>query len=97
MKYTQQVSISYSMFAERKNRSNPVFFFLIFNKIRTIKFILMETITISYRNSHDVLTKEEILLLHIFEYGGPGIHEEPIEFWEPRRPSADELEDELPF
>jgi hypothetical protein len=57
----------------------------------------METITISYRNSHDVLTKEEILLLHIFEYGGPGIHEEPIEFWEPRRPSADELEDELPF
>jgi NMD protein affecting ribosome stability and mRNA decay len=23
--------------------------------------------------------------------------EEPTEFWEPRRPSADELEDELPF
>ena len=36
MKYTQQVSISYSMFAERKNRSNPVFFFLIFNNIRMI-------------------------------------------------------------
>jgi len=41
MKYTQQVSISYSMFAERKNRSNPVFFFLIFNKLRTLNFKLM--------------------------------------------------------
>jgi hypothetical protein len=58
----------------------------------------METITIyDYSNSHNALTKEEILLLHIFEYGGPGIHEEPTEFWEPRRPSADELEKlELP-
>lgn len=58
----------------------------------------MTTTTIcDYSNSDDVLTKEEILLLHIFEYGGPGIHKEPIEFWEPSRPSADELEDELPF
>jgi hypothetical protein len=59
----------------------------------------METITISYRNSHDVLTKEEILLLYIFEYGGPGIHEEPIEFWEPRswaNPRSYDEQDELP-
>lgn len=60
----------------------------------------METTVIcDYSNSHDVLTKEEILLLHIFEYGGPGIHEEPIEFWEPRsweNPRYYVEEDELP-
>jgi hypothetical protein len=59
MKYTQQVSISYSMFAERKNRSNPVFFFLIFNNMENLK---LKAMNVTYVIVDGVLTIRDYVI-----------------------------------